>query len=176
MSQLTSDGLRGAGRVFRAKSLWLESALFLLGAAVGGGVALELGLDPRARALLGATPETARLIAWLVGGVAALVALGVCWEWYGALRWVAVGPDGLRWYHGGRVLTRAWNEIAGVQRKANKVYLNGQHISTAHGAEVQFHRGAPLVLSPLVVPEYESLLAAIEYGSRRPTSSAFGLF
>ena len=154
-------------QVFRAKSLWVASVLFLLGAAVAGVCALELGLDESAQKMLGATRENARLIALGIGVLAVVAAMGISWEWYRELRWIAVGPDGVRWFHGARLHGHAWNEFGGIQRKATDVVVNGQHVSTVHSAEIHFDGSPPLVVSPLIVPDYEDLLFAIECGAKQ---------
>ena len=138
-----------------------------MGRGIAGVCALALGLDPRAQNLLRLSPDEARWIAPAVGGLAVLVAVGVSWEWRGALRWIAVGPDGLRWFRGGRLHTRAWDQLAGVQRKATRVIVNGQHVNTVPSVQIQFHEGPPLVVSPLIVPGYEALVSAIEYSVQR---------
>jgi hypothetical protein len=159
--------LRPDNQLFRAKSLWLASVLFLSGAAIAGAFALELGLDKSLQEMLGATSENARLIALAIGGLAVIAAIGISWEWSRALRWIAVGSDGVRWFHGARVHGRSWNEFGGIHRKATDVIVNGQHVNTVHSAEIQFEGSPPLIVSPVIVPDYEDLLLAIEYGAKR---------
>src|SRR5262249_41027247 len=162
-------GTRPDEAFFRGKSMWYLYVPFLLGAVIAGWLALELGLNERLRAMLGVRTGTAREIAWALGGLALLVFPGAAWEWDGGVRWVAVSPDGLRWFRKGRVHTREWGEFAGVQRVATKFYLDGQHTGTAHGAEVRFRTGPPLVISPLNILDYEGLIAALEAGPQRPS-------
>src|SRR5262245_20059499 len=130
MIQLTTYNLGGgapAERVFAAKPVGLVHIVLLLGALAAGGLALWLGFDPEAHTLIRAAPDVGREVAWIVGGVAALVAAGVCWEWYRGLRWVAVGRDGIRWLQGRRLHTRAWNEVTRLQHNIVKVLQDEKH-------------------------------------------------
>jgi hypothetical protein len=151
-----------AEAVFVGTSQWRLYFPILFGWAAAAWFALELGLREWLPDLLGVHPVDARMAAGSIGGVLAFAAVVIVAIWFGRMRWVGVSAAGIRWFRGGRVSKRGWGEFSGVKRTVAESFRQGEVVRTVHGAEIAFHTGRPLVISPLTISDYEGLIAAIE--------------
>jgi len=155
---------------YAAKSQWYLFLPLIVCGVIAAAAALGLGLGAEfvKRAHVG--PFKGSDIAFVLSGVAALVAVCGAWSWRGVLRWVAVSADGIRWRRGGATHFRRWDEIAEVKHCSLAINLNGQKDgSPARWVEVHFHSGRHLHLSGSLVQGYGDLITDIE--SRSPNRS-----
>jgi hypothetical protein len=148
--------------VFVGTSQWRLYFPILFGWLAAGWLALELGLREWLPDLLGVKVEEAKVAAGSIGGVLAFALVVIVAVWFGRLRWVGVSANGIRWFRGMRIQSRGWGEFSGVKRTVAETFRQGELVRSIHGAEVQFHTGRPLVISPLTIGNYEGLIAAIE--------------
>jgi hypothetical protein len=162
MSHVISD--RAGKTVYTAKPQWFLYLPFVIGGVVVGAGALELGLGTQIRTLFHIRPSAARDVALMLGGAAALVTVVAVGAWYCTLRWVRLSEDGIRWWINGSVYYRPWDNFAGIQRLVYEFQVEGKSTGQKVGAEVRFHTGPPLIVSPDLLHDYEGLLEALEAG------------
>ena len=160
------DHLPQGEAVFIGTSQWRLYFPLVFGVAVCAWLALELGFRSWLPDFLGVDPQDTRIAAGALGGVNAFAALAIAWVWFGRLRWVGVSESGLRWKARGRVHSRPWGEFAGIKRKCLDMYGRGKWQKVEYGAELAFHTGRSLVLSPNNIQDFDALLAAVEAESR----------
>lgn len=155
-------GTGSAEQVFVGTSQWRLYFPVLFGWAAAAWFAFELGLRQWMPDLLGVQPDDARVAAGTVAGVLVFAAFVIAAVWFSRLRWVGVSANGIRWFRAGRINSRGWGEFSGVKRTVAESFREGKVIRTVHGAEIQFHTGKPLVISPITISDYEGLIAAVE--------------
>lgn len=170
MSSATSGGPDQT--VYAAKSQWYLFLPLIVGGAIAAAVTLALGLGAEFVTRANVGPFAGRDVAFVLSGVAALVAICAACSWHGVLRWVAVSGDGIRWQNGGKTHLRRWNELAEVKHCSLDIRLNGQKDGNpARWVEVHFRSGPCLRLSDSLVERSSDLIADIE---ARSTSRPFG--
>jgi hypothetical protein len=165
VSQHTSHEPAGgtpAEAVFVGTSQWRLYFPILFGWAAAAWFAFELGLREWLPDLLGVHPVDSRMAAGSIAGVLVFAFAVITAIWFGRLRWVGVSAGGIRWFRGMRIRTRGWGEFSGIKRTVAEAFRQGEVVRTVHGAEVVFHTGRPMVISPLTISDYEGLIAAIE--------------
>jgi hypothetical protein len=163
---------------YAAKSQWYLFLPLIVCGVIAAAAALGLGLGAEfvKRAHVG--PFKGSDIAFVLSGVAALVAVCGAWSWRGALRWVAVSADGIRWRRGGATHFRRWDEVEQVKRVSFEIRLDGQKDKNpARWVEVHFHSGPYLHLSDSLVERYGDLIDDIEaHSANRSLAASSGQY